>query len=52
MELQRLEEIEAKLLEKARRLPPGPDRRDVLQRLGPFVMQIAFLRAAASRQSR
>jgi len=34
--LQELEEMAAKLLATARKLPPGPDRRNILQEIGRF----------------
>jgi hypothetical protein len=41
--LQELEEIAAKLLATARKLPAGPDRDKVLQEIGRFHAQIAAL---------
>ena len=43
---QDLEEIAAKLLETARKLPPGQDRHNELQEVGRFRAQIAALQRA------
>jgi len=49
--LQDLEELAAELLETARRLPPGPDRQDILKKVGSFVTQVASMqRSPASRK--
>jgi hypothetical protein len=46
--LQDLEELAAELLETARR---GPDRQDILKKVGSFVTQIASMqRSPASRK--
>jgi len=50
-ELQDLEELAAELLEKARKLPPGPDRQDALKKVGSFVTQLSSMqRSPASRK--
>jgi hypothetical protein len=41
--LQELEEMAAKLLATARKLPPGPDRKDILLEIGRFRSQIVSL---------
>jgi hypothetical protein len=38
--LQELEDMAAKLLATARKLPPGPDRNDILQEIGRFWSKI------------
>jgi len=49
--LQDLEQLAAELLETARKLPPGPDRQDVLKKVGSFIIQIASMqRSPASRK--
>ena len=49
--LQDLEELATELLEKGRKLPPGPDRQDALKKIGSFVTQIASMqRSPASRK--
>jgi hypothetical protein len=45
-ELQELEEMAGKLLATARKLPPGPDRHNILQEIGRFRAQIAALQEA------
>ena len=45
-ELVDLEEMALKLQDKARRLPPGPDRHALLQEIGRFRVQISLLRHA------
>ena len=47
--LQELQEMEAKLFATARKLPPGPDRRNILQEIGRFRVQIAALQGADLR---
>jgi hypothetical protein len=44
-----LEELAAKLLETARKLPPGAVRHDSLKEIGRLRAQIAALRARALR---
>jgi hypothetical protein len=41
--LKELEEMAAKLLETARKLPPGQDRHNALQEIGRFRTRIAAL---------
>jgi hypothetical protein len=41
--LQELEELGAKLLATARKLPPGPDRHNMLQEIGRFRAKVAAL---------
>jgi hypothetical protein len=43
--LKELEEMAAKLLENARKLPPGPERHDALQEIGKFRSQLFELKA-------
>jgi hypothetical protein len=50
--LQELEEMAAKLLATARKLPPGPDRRNILQEIGRFRSQIITLQGADLRPAR
>src|SRR5258708_32268708 len=50
--LRELEEMAAKLLATARKLPRGPDRNDILQEIGRFRVQIIALKAAGSRPAR
>ncbi len=45
--LQELEELAAKLLATARKLPPGPDRQNALREIERFRVQIAGLTAEA-----
>jgi hypothetical protein len=47
--LQELEQMAAKLLEAARKLPPGPDRRNILQEIGRFRSQIISLQSVGLR---
>jgi hypothetical protein len=47
--LQELEEMAAKLLATARKLPPGPDRSNILREIGRFRVQIAALQGVGSR---
>jgi hypothetical protein len=47
--LQELEKMAAKLLATARKLPPGPDRHNILQEIGRFRAQIAALQGADLR---
>jgi hypothetical protein len=42
--LQELEEIAAKLLETARKLPPGQDHHNALREIGRFLAQIDALK--------
>jgi hypothetical protein len=42
--LQELEEMAARLLALARKLPPGQQRHDVIQEIGRFRAQIAALK--------
>jgi hypothetical protein len=44
-EMQVLEEMATKLLETARRLPPGSERHDALKEIGTFRVRIAALKA-------
>jgi len=44
--LQELEVMAAKLLATARKLPPGPERHNILQEIGRFRAQIMSLQAA------
>jgi hypothetical protein len=46
--LQELEEMAAKLLETARELPPGQERRDALHEIGKFRTQIAVLQGGTA----
>ena len=45
LDIQELEEMVAKLLETARKLPPGPVRHDVLKEIGKFRVRITALKA-------
>jgi hypothetical protein len=47
--LQELEQMAAKLLEAARKLPPGPDRHNILQEIGRFRSQIISLQSVGLR---
>jgi hypothetical protein len=47
-EMQELEEIATKLLETARKLPPGFERHDVLKEIGKLRARIAALRRRES----
>jgi hypothetical protein len=40
-----LEDMAAKLLESARKLPPGPDRHDLLKQIGTFRIKLAAIAA-------
>jgi hypothetical protein len=44
-EMQDLEEMAAKLLETARKLPLGPVRHDILKEIGKFRVRITALKA-------
>jgi hypothetical protein len=44
-ELQVLEEMATRLLEAARKLPPGSERHDLLKEIGTFRVRIAALKA-------
>jgi hypothetical protein len=44
-EMQDLDTMAAKLLETARKLPPGPVRHDVLKEIGKFRVRITALKA-------
>jgi hypothetical protein len=50
--LQELEEMATKLLATARKLPPGPDRHNILQEIGRFRAQIIALQSAGLRAPR
>ena len=43
--LRDLEELATKLLEAARKLPPGLDRNDILKEIGQFRARITALKA-------
>jgi hypothetical protein len=45
IDIQELEEMVAKLLETARKLPAGPVRNDILKEIGKFTARIAALKA-------
>ena len=45
LDIQELEEMVAKLLETARKLPAGPVRHDILKEIGNFIARIAALKA-------
>ena len=45
LDIQELEEMVAKLLETARKLPAGPVRHDILKEIGKFIARIAALKA-------
>jgi hypothetical protein len=49
--LQELEAMAAKLLATARKLPPGPDRHNILQEIGRFRAQIVALQGADLRSA-
>ena len=51
-ELQELEVMAAKLQATARKLPHGPGRRDLLQEIGRFRVQIIALQSAGLRTAR
>jgi hypothetical protein len=50
--LQELAKMAAKLLETARKLPPGPDRHDILEEIGRFRSQITHLQGVGLRPTR
>jgi hypothetical protein len=50
--LQELAEMAAKLLATARKLPPGPDRINILQEIGSFRLQIISLQGVGLRPAR
>ena len=50
--LQELEEMATKLLATARKLPPGPDRHDMLQKIERFRARIIALQSADLRPAR
>jgi hypothetical protein len=50
--LQELEVMAAKLMEAARKLPPGQDRHNILQEIGRFRSQIISLQGAGLRPAR
>src|SRR5450759_2596216 len=50
--LQELEEMAAKLLATVRKLPPGPDRHNILQEIGRFRAQIFSLQGVGMRPAR
>jgi hypothetical protein len=50
--LQDLEEMATKLLATARKLPPGPDRHEILQEIGRFRAQLISLQDAGLRPAR
>jgi hypothetical protein len=50
--LQELEEMAAELLATARKLPPGPDRSNILQEIGRFRSQIISLQGVGLRPAR
>jgi hypothetical protein len=47
--LQELEEMAAKLLATARKLPPGPERSNILEEIGRFRSQIVSLQGFGLR---
>jgi hypothetical protein len=47
--LQELEEMAAKLLATARKLPPGPERSNILVEIGRFRSQIVSLQGVGLR---
>ena len=49
-DLQRFEEMAAKLLESASKLPPGQERQEILKEIGRFRTRIAAI-AAKRKQS-
>ena len=50
--LQELEEMAARLLALARKLPPGQQRHDVVREIGRFRVRIAALKGPDLRQPR
>ena len=48
--LRELEDMAAKQLATARKLPRGPDRNDILEEIGRFRLQIIALQEAGSRR--
>jgi hypothetical protein len=48
-QLQALEEIAAKLLEAARKLPPGSERYGIVKEIGKFRERIAALKAKKAK---
>jgi hypothetical protein len=50
--LQELEEMAAKLLVTARKLPPGQERHSMLQEIGRFRSRLMSLQGARSRPAR
>jgi hypothetical protein len=50
--LQELEVMASKLLATARKLPPGPDRHEILQEIGRFRSQIIALQGAGLPSAR
>jgi hypothetical protein len=50
--LQELEEMAAKLLVTARKLPPGQDHHNALREIGRFHVQIAALQSADLRRAK
>jgi hypothetical protein len=50
--LQELAEMAAKLLATARKLPPGPERINILQEIGRFRLQITSLQGVGLRPAR
>ena len=47
-----LEELAAKLLQSARKLPHGPERQKILKEISSFRVRIAMLKAKMEYQSR
>ena len=52
MKLRELEGMAAKLLETARKLPPGPDRSNILHEIGRFRLRIVSLQGVGLRPGR
>jgi hypothetical protein len=50
--LQELEDMAARLLATARKLPPGPERINILQEIGRFRSQIISLQGVGLRPAR
>jgi hypothetical protein len=44
--LQELQDMAAKLLETARKLPPGPERQKALEEIGNYRLQISALQSS------